>query len=44
MSEIVERFGVPDNDQVVPYERYWETDFELYIEVQLWDIPPGFKP
>lgn len=44
VSEIVERFGVPDNDQVVPYERYWETDFELYIEVQLWDIPPGFKP
>ena len=43
MSELVTRFGIPENDHVVPYERYWETDFELYIEVQLWDLPPRFK-
>ncbi|MGQ7262592.1 hypothetical protein [Vreelandella sp. V005] len=43
INELVTRFGIPENDYVVPYERYWETDFELYIEVQLWDIPPGFK-
>jgi|TARA_R100001369_G_scaffold72437_6_gene100682 hypothetical protein len=24
-------------------ERYWETDFELYIEVQLWATPPNLK-
>ena len=43
VSELITRFGVPANDHVVPYERYWETDFELYIEVQIWDIPTGFK-
>jgi hypothetical protein len=42
LSELVERFGVPANDHLVPYERYWETDFELYIEIQLWDTPPKF--
>lgn len=40
IDELVARFGVPGNDQLVPYERYWETEFELYIEVQLWDAPP----
>lgn len=40
IDELVARFGVPENDQMVPYERYWETEFELYIEVQLWDVPP----
>lgn len=40
VSELVTLFGVPANDHMVPYERYWETDFELYIEIQLWDIPP----
>lgn len=43
MNDLVTQFGVPKNDQAVPYERYWETDFELYIEVQLWDIPPNLK-
>lgn len=43
VSELVTRFGVPENDHMVPYERYWETDFELYIEVQLWDVPPIFN-
>lgn len=33
VSELITRFGVPAKDHVVPYERYWETDFELYIEV-----------
>ncbi|MBZ0331907.1 hypothetical protein KZO25_16440 [Halomonas sp. ANAO-440] len=43
IDELVTRFGIPENDRVVPYERYWESDFELYIEVQLWDDPPGFN-
>lgn len=43
IGDLVTRFGVPDNDQLAPYERYWETEFELYIEVQLWDVPPGFN-
>jgi hypothetical protein len=41
VDEIVERFGIPKADSSVPYERYWESDFELYIEVQIWDDPPG---
>ena len=43
VSRLVTRFGIPENDHEIPYERYWETDFELYIEVQLWDTPPNFK-
>ncbi|BBI51602.1 hypothetical protein HORIV_40230 [Vreelandella olivaria] len=43
LSELVARFGTPANDHLVPYERYWETDFELYIEIQLWDIPPSLN-
>jgi hypothetical protein len=43
VSRLVTRFGIHANDHEIPYERYWETDFELYIEVQLWDTPPNFK-
>ncbi|MGM0824978.1 MAG: hypothetical protein ACQEUY_09685 [Pseudomonadota bacterium] len=43
VSRLVTRFGIPANDHEIPYERYWETDFELYIEVQLWDTPPMFN-
>lgn len=43
VSRIVTCFGIPANDHLIPYERYWETDFELYIEVQLWDTPPIFN-
>jgi len=39
IDDLINRHGMPSNDQLVPYERYWETDFELYIEVQLWDDP-----
>lgn len=43
VSELVTRFRFPENDHTIPYEGYWETDFELYIEVQIWDIPPKFN-
>lgn len=43
IEKLVTRFGVPEKEHEVPYERYWECDFELYIEVQLWDVPPGFS-
>ncbi len=40
VSELFTRFSILGKEPEVPYERYWESDFELYIEVQLWDIPP----
>jgi hypothetical protein len=39
-ASIIQEYGIPQNDHLVPYDRYWETDFELYIEVQVWDNPP----
>jgi hypothetical protein len=36
IPEIVKRFGMPANDRLLPYDRYWETDFEVYIELQVW--------
>jgi hypothetical protein len=39
-ASVVEEYGIPQNDHLVPYDRYWETDFELYIEVQVWDNLP----
>lgn len=39
LEEMVQQYGLPSNDHAVPYERYWETDFELYVEVQVWDTP-----
>lgn len=37
LEELQRLHGLPQNDHLVPYERYWETDFELYIEIQVWD-------
>lgn len=37
LTELVEKFGLPNNDHLVPYERYWEYDFELYIEIEIWE-------
>lgn len=37
LTELVKTFGMPNNDHLVPYERYWEYDFELYIEIQVWE-------
>lgn len=39
IADMVDKFGLPKNDHLVPYNRYWETDFELYIELQVWDAP-----
>jgi len=45
LEGLVMQHGLPDNDNKVPYERYWETDFELYIEFQLWEEPEALlKP
>nr|WP_314900740.1 hypothetical protein [uncultured Deefgea sp.] len=37
LDELINTFGLPNNDHLVPYERYWEYDFELYIEIQIWE-------
>ena len=39
ITQIVDQFGLPKNDNLIPYDKYWETDFELYIEIQLWAAP-----
>jgi hypothetical protein len=39
ITQIVNKFGFPKNDDFVPYDKYWETDFELYIEIQVWAAP-----
>ncbi|KAF0815115.1 hypothetical protein IGB42_00192 [Andreprevotia sp. IGB-42] len=35
------QFGVPSEPVPASYERYWESDFEFYVEIQLWDEPHG---
>lgn len=39
ITQIVDKFGFPQNDDFVPYDKYWETDFELGIEIQVWVAP-----
>jgi hypothetical protein len=39
IEELNRLYGLPSNDHMVPYDLYWETDFELYVEVQIWDDP-----
>ena len=37
LENFIEEYGIPDNDASFNYERYWEGDFEKYIEVQIWE-------
>ena len=37
LKNFIEEYGIPDNDASFNYERYWEGDFEKYIEVQIWE-------
>ncbi|MEI6423352.1 MAG: hypothetical protein WCP55_14110 [Lentisphaerota bacterium] len=37
IDEVLKRFGYPKAPIPNSYERYWEGDFEHYIEVQIWD-------
>ena len=39
IQQINRKYNLPANDHLVPYERYWETEFELYVEVQIWEEP-----
>lgn len=43
IEQLVKAFGLPANDHLVPYEKYWATDFELYIEIQVWDEPESLS-
>ena len=37
IPQAINEFGPPSNRLAESYERYWEGDFELYYEVQVWD-------
>ena len=36
LPQLVNCFGIPIDDRSQDYARYWEGDFEKYIEIQLW--------
>ena len=37
LDEMVSLFGLPEDEVPDSYVRYWEGDFEKYVEVQIWD-------
>jgi len=43
IDKVVAEYGIPSTDQLWSYERYWEGDFELYIEVQVWEQPENIR-
>ena len=36
LDELINSFGLPNSVAPSTYEKYWEGDFEHYIEVQIW--------
>jgi len=36
LSEMINTYGLPKSKKPASYEKYWEADFEHYIEVQIW--------
>jgi len=36
LSKMINLYGLPESKTPVNYEKYWEGDFEHYIEVQIW--------
>lgn len=30
------QYSMPRDESVVPYEGYWNTEFEIYVEIQVW--------
>ncbi|MDO8272115.1 MAG: hypothetical protein Q7U82_09360 [Gammaproteobacteria bacterium] len=30
------KYSLPRDAGLVPYESYWKTDFEVYVEIQIW--------
>lgn len=37
INELIAEYGRPKDEVPETYEKYWEGDFELYYEVQVWD-------
>ena len=37
LETFIEEYGMPCDDNSLNYERYWEGDFEKYIEFQIWE-------
>lgn len=37
LPHVVETYGFPRDDAEVTYEEYWRTDFEVYVELQIWE-------
>ena len=36
LEYIVTNYGLPDDDTSLNYQKYWEGNFEKYIEFQIW--------
>lgn len=39
VTQLWAEHGLPRDTTNVPYQGYWNTDFELYAELQLWEEP-----
>ncbi len=37
LEHVVSRYGLPEDKIPLSYQRYWEGDFEKYIEFQIWE-------
>ena len=37
LEEIIKKYGMPVDDTSLNYQRYWQGDFEKYIEFQIWE-------
>ncbi|MFG6094801.1 hypothetical protein SPB21_06105 [Leptothoe sp. ISB3NOV94-8A] len=37
LNSLISEYGMPCDDDYHNYERYWEGDFEKYIEFQIWE-------
>lgn len=37
LEGFIEKYGMPVDDDSLNYQRYWEGDFEKYIEFQIWE-------
>lgn len=46
LESVIQKYGIPIDDISLNYQRYWEGNFEKYIEFQIWEntiIDPFIK-
>ena len=37
LEYVIDNYGLPNDDTSLNYQKYWEGDFEKYIEFQIWE-------